>query len=453
MAAHNVLHNVYIKQPAISDWINLLRCGLRHSTLLILGPKPDIMDAYLIKKFKRCKNHPGPTITITLFITGGTPDSTSSQSSQECKRDYKSLRTQVTNGEIAGQKQQPDGESWRNTILLDDCTIRGFSSTPPPQERTSTNPMTYKAKNISQEVKEVIFKPLESSLQHVLQLKKLWKFCEVVSYSTQTSPSVLKHHLPPASKRPASSPAESEVDKKKKVEEPAETDTEIWEKEEPPNKSRRKRPDDLLIRPPESKSYADVLREIRQKAKPYERGVVIRGLRKTRAGDVLVKLREATGSKSGFNIDRQSTLGAKAIARVHEPMSPLQVRNLDKHTTKAVVENVKSVLGDAIEVNIFVKTNSRGQEMIILTLAARDAENFQPRAISRLRGTGVVYAKSSRHQVAAGRINKRSRSSSLQEEMMRGFQLNMQRRKTANDLLYRFASERGSYILLLSEQY
>ncbi|KAG8324482.1 hypothetical protein J6590_091418 [Homalodisca vitripennis] len=34
MAAHNVLHNVYLKQPAISDWINLLRCGLRHSTLL-----------------------------------------------------------------------------------------------------------------------------------------------------------------------------------------------------------------------------------------------------------------------------------------------------------------------------------------------------------------------------------------------------------------------------------
>ncbi|KAG8279749.1 hypothetical protein J6590_098091 [Homalodisca vitripennis] len=35
MAAHNVLHNVYLKQPAISDWINLLRCGLQHSTLLI----------------------------------------------------------------------------------------------------------------------------------------------------------------------------------------------------------------------------------------------------------------------------------------------------------------------------------------------------------------------------------------------------------------------------------
>ncbi|KAG8245531.1 hypothetical protein J6590_104161 [Homalodisca vitripennis] len=34
MAAHNVLHNVYLKQAAISDWINLLRCGLRNSTLL-----------------------------------------------------------------------------------------------------------------------------------------------------------------------------------------------------------------------------------------------------------------------------------------------------------------------------------------------------------------------------------------------------------------------------------
>ncbi|KAG8333695.1 hypothetical protein J6590_105499, partial [Homalodisca vitripennis] len=34
MAAYNVLHNVYLKQPAISVWINLLRCGLRYSTLL-----------------------------------------------------------------------------------------------------------------------------------------------------------------------------------------------------------------------------------------------------------------------------------------------------------------------------------------------------------------------------------------------------------------------------------
>ncbi|KAG8328306.1 hypothetical protein J6590_000966 [Homalodisca vitripennis] len=35
MAAHNVLHNVYLKQPAISDWINLLRCAFQmryHST-------------------------------------------------------------------------------------------------------------------------------------------------------------------------------------------------------------------------------------------------------------------------------------------------------------------------------------------------------------------------------------------------------------------------------------
>ncbi|KAG8282868.1 hypothetical protein J6590_027301 [Homalodisca vitripennis] len=41
------------------------------------------------------------------------------------------------------------------------------------------------------------------------------------------------HLMSPVSKRPASCPAESEVDKKKKAE-PAETGTETWSKEETP---------------------------------------------------------------------------------------------------------------------------------------------------------------------------------------------------------------------------
>ncbi|KAG8302835.1 hypothetical protein J6590_025113 [Homalodisca vitripennis] len=62
MAAHNVLHNVYLKQAAISDWINLLRCGLRHSTLLTImtldfGSNLEIAQVQVL------------SVTVALFIS------------------------------------------------------------------------------------------------------------------------------------------------------------------------------------------------------------------------------------------------------------------------------------------------------------------------------------------------------------------------------------------------
>ncbi|KAG8326217.1 hypothetical protein J6590_047586 [Homalodisca vitripennis] len=55
MAAHNVLHNVYLKQAAISDWINLLRCGLRHSTLLSdLFQMRQVQEVSFVSIYHRC---------------------------------------------------------------------------------------------------------------------------------------------------------------------------------------------------------------------------------------------------------------------------------------------------------------------------------------------------------------------------------------------------------------
>ncbi|KAG8320120.1 hypothetical protein J6590_076322 [Homalodisca vitripennis] len=69
MAAHNVLHNVYLKQPAISDWINHLRCGLRHSTLLSelfqMITRP--MLSFKITMFSSVGRHPMNKLTGIHF--------------------------------------------------------------------------------------------------------------------------------------------------------------------------------------------------------------------------------------------------------------------------------------------------------------------------------------------------------------------------------------------------
>ncbi|KAG8304740.1 hypothetical protein J6590_086798 [Homalodisca vitripennis] len=107
--------------------------------------------------------------------------------------------------------------------------------------------------------------------------------------------------------------------------------------------------------PTEGKSYADVLGETRQKAKPDS---VIKGFRKIRAVDLLVEF-----------------------------------------TTELEVDNaVKSVVGDAIEVKIFAsKANSRGQKMTILTLSARYVVKLLAEDDNKIVWlSGVAYANSSR---------------------------------------------------------
>ncbi|KAG8306633.1 hypothetical protein J6590_042418 [Homalodisca vitripennis] len=220
------------------------------------------------------------------------------------------------------------------TVSLSETPLS--SVTAQSAERASAKPMPYKVviamareeeeghlrKCLSTlEVYECIF-ILETSLQHVLKLRKTWQSCEVVSCLTQTSLSLQKRPLTPASNRPASSHAESEVVRRKPRKKPPHQQPEDQagkrEKKKPTKKTLRKHPGGLLISPSEGKSYADVLGEICRKAKSDERGAILKGLRKTRAGDLLVELMEATGSKSNFSADLQSILGVNATVRVLE---------------------------------------------------------------------------------------------------------------------------------------
>src|SRR5204863_6946885 len=92
-------------------------------------------------------------------------------------------------------------------------------------------------------------------------------------------------------------------------------------KKPPRKKPVKNRPSAILIRPSDGKSYADVLGEIRRRVRPEDQGAVIKGLRKTRAGDLLVELGEGTGSRSDFGADLRNTLGETATVCQLEPKS------------------------------------------------------------------------------------------------------------------------------------
>ncbi|KAG8314925.1 hypothetical protein J6590_081643 [Homalodisca vitripennis] len=184
----------------------------------------------------------------------------------------------------------------------------------------------------------------------------------------------------------------------------------------------------LLVRPSEGKSYSDE-GEIRRKAKLAKIGTIIKGLMNTRGGDLI---------KSAFSSDLQSIVGSKATVCVVETQA--DAGSEGPGLTRDRGGEVKT---------FFSKVSSRGEKLVIFTLGTRgiwscnqsvwqrsrqddgqDHEDSNCTATDRFEGQtwditlGVV---------TAGRINKRYSSS-------------------ANDLLYRFASERGFHILLLSEQ-
>lgn len=140
----------------------------------------------------------------------------------------------------------------------------------------------------------------------------------------------------------------------------------------------RQRHEALLIRPSAGKSYADVLGEIRQKVKPEDKGAVIKSLRKTKAGDLLVELGQPLDTQGGFKEDLQTALGSDATVRVLETKVALEVRDLDELATEGEVSSsLKAALASAVEAKVFVsKANARGQKMAVVTLGAKDADTL-----------------------------------------------------------------------------
>ena len=139
----------------------------------------------------------------------------------------------------------------------------------------------------------------------------------------------------------------------------------------------RTRPDALLIKPAEGKSFADVLGIIRKDAKPDENSTEIRNVRRTYAGDILLELGPKTTNKEGFSNTLKEILGEQASILMLEPKSTLEIRDLDDFTTEEEVKEAFTRDFGTTNENIKVyvtKPNARAQKVAIVNLCTKVAE-------------------------------------------------------------------------------
>lgn len=263
---------------------------------------------------------------------------------------------------------------------------------------------------------------LEQSIDIIDSMRQFWRVSmerfqkECTERETQTSPLMAAAVLAAASKRSAQSPPDSQREgkrqrdtgevvstatpegdgfrqvlskkerKKAKAKERQEKRREEAAKapatQAPKPKSIQRRPktrpDAVLIKPADGKSYADVLGAIRTSIKPGDNGAEVRCVRKTRSGEVLVELGPGTKDKSKFGEVLRTTLGANATVRCTVPKSTVELRDLDELTTEEEVTTVlNAMLGKTFDGKVFVsKANTRGQKIAIVTLPVPDAETI-----------------------------------------------------------------------------
>ena len=138
----------------------------------------------------------------------------------------------------------------------------------------------------------------------------------------------------------------------------------------------QRKPDAVLIKPAQGRSFSEVLAGIRKDVKPETAGAVIRSVRKTRSGDVLVELGSGTTDKAAFENAIRAAVGESATVRQLEHRIAVEIRDLDSCTTaEEVIDAVNVSLGSLAEgakVSLTAE-NSRGLRMAVVDLGSRGA--------------------------------------------------------------------------------
>jgi len=154
----------------------------------------------------------------------------------------------------------------------------------------------------------------------------------------------------------------------------------------PASKRARPRPkkpraEAILIKPLGGRSFADVLGQIRTKAKPEETDTIIRSIRRTQNGDVLLELGKSK-DRDGFAASLKTALGDGGAIRALEPRCSIEVRDLDALSTEDEVAGaVKAALPDSkiategLKVWL-TKPNQRQQRMAVVELSEKHANKL-----------------------------------------------------------------------------
>ncbi|KAK7863199.1 hypothetical protein R5R35_003449 [Gryllus longicercus] len=136
-------------------------------------------------------------------------------------------------------------------------------------------------------------------------------------------------------------------------------------------KKAKARTNAVLIKPSEGKAYAEVIGALRSKISPEDENVEVRGIRKTRDGNVLVELGNQSHECKTFRKIVQEALGEACDVRNLTPQARLEIRDLDCLTTEEEVRLAiqRETNADPNELKVTVlQPNSREQRLAIVEM-------------------------------------------------------------------------------------
>lgn len=136
-------------------------------------------------------------------------------------------------------------------------------------------------------------------------------------------------------------------------------------------KRNKRRREAILINPAEGITYAELLRGVRTKVKPEDTGTLIKTIRESRSGGILVELEHNCKNRGAFSKAVKAAVGNSGTVRDLVPKATVEIRDLDDITTEEDIRAALSRdLGEHHEVNrvSLSKTSYRGQRSATVVL-------------------------------------------------------------------------------------
>lgn len=95
----------------------------------------------------------------------------------------------------------------------------------------------------------------------------------------------------------------------------------------------------ITIKAKSTESYADVIKEMKRKINPTDIGVEIQGIRRTRAGELLVKLKKGEGQAEKLKSAIGNKLGEDVLIKAVTKNTIIDIRDMDESTDETDIVN------------------------------------------------------------------------------------------------------------------
>lgn len=157
-------------------------------------------------------------------------------------------------------------------------------------------------------------------------------------------------------------------------------------------RKKKEKEDAIIVKPNEGKTYADILREIREGVDPGTTETEITEIRKTAKGEMLLKMARTRGNRNSFRKELQEILGSTAQIKNPRNTSMIEIRDLDCLTTEqeikaAIEKHMQKEVACKISVS---KPNGRELVFAVVDLDLEEANLLLKAGKIRI---GLIYCR------------------------------------------------------------